>query len=156
MGFFRAFSVELPRTSNGETVSGAGGLKSPEFESVTGASTTAAALFNKNAINAIAGFIKNVDSAHNSHLVNTNRRMLAVVMVTSTFTPADNTLSDGTVGSTTTTTISSSFLLNPNIQVVSNKYHCLLRTPISTTMASCNCNSFIVNNSQAVTLFSVV
>ena len=40
--------------------------------------------------------------------------------------------------------------------VVNNKYHCLLLTPLSATMASCNCNSIIVNNSQAVTLFSVV
>ena len=63
--------MELPSTSNGEAVSDAGGLGSPELESVAGAATTAAGLFNKNTINAIAGFIKNVSSAHNSHLVTT-------------------------------------------------------------------------------------
>ena len=40
--------------------------------------------------------------------------------------------------------------------VVSSKYHCLLRTPLLATIVSCNCNSIIVNNSQAVILFSVV
>ena len=60
--------MELPSTSNGEAVSDAGGLESPELESVAGA----AAFFNESAINAIiAGFIKNVGSAHNSHLVTT-------------------------------------------------------------------------------------
>ena len=64
--------MELPSTSNGEAVSDAGGLGSPELESVAGAATTAAALFNESAINAIiAGFIKNVGSTHNSHLVTT-------------------------------------------------------------------------------------
>ena len=69
MGFLGASSVELPSTSNGEAVSDAGGLGSPELESVAGAATTTAALFNKNDINAIAGFTKNVGSAHNLHLV---------------------------------------------------------------------------------------
>ena len=69
MGFFGAFSVELPSTSNGEAVSDAGGLESPELESVAGATTTAAALFNEKSINAIAGFIKNVGCFYNSHLV---------------------------------------------------------------------------------------
>ena len=63
--------MELPSILNGKAVSGAGGLESSELESVAGAATTAAALFNKNAINAFAGFIKNVGSAHNSHLVTT-------------------------------------------------------------------------------------
>ncbi len=69
MGFLRASSVELPSTSNGEAVSDAGSLESPELESVAGAATTAAALFNENAIN--AGFVKNVGRVHNSHLVTT-------------------------------------------------------------------------------------
>lgn len=60
--------MELPSTLNGEAVSDAGGLGSPELESVAGA----AAFFNESAINAIiAGFFKNVGSAHNSHLVTT-------------------------------------------------------------------------------------
>ncbi len=71
MGFLEASSVKLPSTSIGKAVSDAGGLRSPELESVAGAAITAAALFNENAINAIAGFIKNVISAYNSHLVNT-------------------------------------------------------------------------------------
>ena len=58
MGFLGASSVELPSTSNGEAVSDAVGLGSPELESVAGAATTAAGLFNENTINAIAGFIK--------------------------------------------------------------------------------------------------
>ncbi len=58
MGFFGVFSVELPSTLNGEAVFDAGGLGSPELENVAGAATTAVALFNENAINTIAGFIK--------------------------------------------------------------------------------------------------
>ncbi len=71
MGFLGASSVELPSTSNRESVFDAGGLGSPKLESVAGATTTEAALFNENAINAITSFIKNVSSAHNSHLVTT-------------------------------------------------------------------------------------
>ncbi len=71
MGFFGASSVELPSILNEEAVPDVGGLGSPELESVAGAATTTAALFNENAINAIAGFIKIVGSAHNSHMVTT-------------------------------------------------------------------------------------
>ncbi len=63
--------MELPSTSNRETVSDAGGPILPKLESVAGATTTAAALFNEKAISAIAGFIKNVGSSYNSHLVTT-------------------------------------------------------------------------------------
>ena len=61
--------MELSSTSNREAVSYAGGPRLPVLESVAGATTTAAALFNEKSINAIAGFIKNVGCSYNSHLV---------------------------------------------------------------------------------------
>ena len=141
VGVLEASSVESSSTSNGQAApGGGGGPGSPELEGVAGsaaaaqaAAAAAAALFNENAINAIAGFIKDVDSAHNSHLVTTIQQTSAGNGgggggggVTSTSTAADSSLfdvavaagADGTVDSTTTTattTSSSSSSLNPNI-----------------------------------------
>ena len=93
-----------------------------------------------------------------------NRRMLAVVMVTSTFTAADSNLSD--VAKTTVQSVRLPllplfplFCLTQTFQStpkVNSKYHCFLQTPIPASMAICNCSSIIVNNNQTITLFSVV